>query len=54
MVKFWENELKNSIAVTKERIKHMEKHGIGKSAMQEKATLLKQQKQLEDWRNAST
>ncbi len=26
----------------------MEKHGVGKSAMQEKAILLKQQKRLED------
>ncbi len=47
MVKFWEVELKNAIAVTKFRIKHMEKHGIGVPAMQEKAILKKQERQLE-------
>ncbi len=48
MVKFWLMQLEKSILKTKDRIKMMEKHGVGKSAMQEKATLQKQQKKLED------
>ncbi len=48
MVKFWDEELKKSIAVTITRIKFMEKHGIGKAAMEEKAILQKQQKRQKD------
>ncbi len=48
MVKFWEKELNNAIALTQMRIKIMEKHGIGKAAMEEKAILQKQQKRKAD------
>ncbi len=48
MVKFWETQLRNAIKETKIRVQHCEKHGIGKSAMQEKERLLKSEKKLKD------
>ncbi len=50
MVKFWEEEIKKAIKITKRRILHCEKHGIGDNAMKEKVTLQKQEKKLKDWR----
>ncbi len=47
MVNFWDEELKNAIKLTKIRIKHHEKHGNGNSAMQDKKTLVKQERTLE-------
>jgi len=40
--------IKREKAVCLERIKHAEKHAIGKMAMEEKARLLKINKKLED------
>jgi len=39
MVKEWEISRDKGIKITKMRIKHMEKHGMGDSAMQEKNIL---------------
>ncbi len=50
MVRFWENAIVKNEKLVKIRILHMEKHGIGKNAMEEKANLLKVQKKLKDWR----
>ncbi len=47
MVKFWDEALIKAIKKTQIRIKFMEKNGIGNSAMQEKAILKLQQRQLE-------
>jgi len=49
-VKFWEEAIKINIRLTKIRVIHMEKHGIGKSAMDEKSNLVKSEKKLKDWR----
>ncbi len=49
MVKFWRQQLVEAIKITKTRVAMMEKHGIGQSAIQEKAILTKQEKQLKDW-----
>lgn len=47
MVKPWYEELDKSILTTKRRIKFMEKHGMGDSAMQEKRILQKQERHKE-------
>jgi len=47
MVKYWDEQIKKGIALTKMRIKHMEKHGMGTNAMQEKARLKKQERKQE-------
>ncbi len=47
MVKFWELAINEAIKTTKRRITHMEKHGIGASAMEEKKILQKQLRQKE-------
>ncbi len=47
MVKFWDVEIDRAIKITKMRIKHMEKHGMGKNAMQEKEILKKQERNKE-------
>ncbi len=47
MVKFWEVQLKQSIAKKKLRIKHFEKHGLGLVAIKAKADLVKAERQLE-------
>ncbi len=53
MVRFWDAEIDKGIRITKYRIKHLEKHGDGSSAMQEKNILKKQErhKQLRDEKN---
>ncbi len=50
MVKPWDELIKKGIRITKYRIAHMEKHGMGSSAMEEKNILKKQEraKQLRD------
>ncbi len=50
MVRYWDVQIDKAIAVTKMRIKHMEKHGMGAMAMQEKQRLVKQirNKELRD------
>ncbi len=40
--------MERSIKITKFRIKHHEKHGNGKNAMDDKTILLKQEKKLKD------
>ncbi len=50
MVKFWEEAIKKNEKLVKIRIKHCEMHGIGDTAIKEKANLLKTQKKLKDWR----
>jgi len=47
MVKFWDEHLQKAIKRTERRIKHMERHGIGKEAIKEKAILQKQKRQKE-------
>jgi len=50
MVRPWDEAIIKGIALTKSRIKHMEKHGMGDSAQKEKKILQKQErhKQLRD------
>ncbi len=51
MVKWWELQREKGIALTKYRIKHHEKHGNGKVAMEEKQQLLKQEKHQKDMKD---
>ncbi len=48
MVKWWDVQLSRSIKITKMRIKHHEKHGVGKAVMEDKARLVIQEKALLD------
>ncbi len=50
MVRVRDNDIIKGIAITKYRIKHLEKHGMGAEAMREKVILQKQErhKQLRD------
>jgi len=48
MVKFWAEMRQREKLVCQDRIKHAEKHGIGKMAMEEKARLQKLNKLIED------
>ncbi len=47
---FWSDAIDKGIALTKYRIKHMEKHGVGNTAMKEKEILKRQErhKQVRD------
>ncbi len=47
MVKPWSIAIEKGIKLTKERIKHMEKHGNGDVATKEKAILKKQERHKE-------
>jgi len=51
MVKPWSIAIDKGIKLTEFRIKHMEKHGNGDSAMQEKQ-ILKKQKRHKELRDA--
>jgi len=44
---WWESQEKKGIKITKYRIAHLEKHGDGDSAMQEKFILKKQERHLQ-------
>ncbi len=44
MVKVWDIAIDKGIALTKMRIKHMEKHGMGDSVQKEKRILQKQER----------
>ncbi len=44
MVRFWDIQVEKGIKLTKMRIKHMEKHGMGSNATKEKARLQKQER----------
>ncbi len=44
MVRWWDIQIDKAIKVTKFRIKHMEKHGVGDTAIREKAILQKQER----------
>ncbi len=44
MVKYWEKQIEIGIKLTKFRIQHCEKHGLGDTAMREKAILKKQER----------
>ncbi len=48
MVNWWAKQREESIRVTKYRIAHCEKHGMGDTAMKEKASLKKQEKHHKD------
>jgi len=48
MVKFWDVQRKLALETLIERIRLCEKHGIGKTAMEEKQRLLKLKKLIED------
>ncbi len=39
MVRWWDAQIDKGIAITKMRIKHMERNGMGKNAMIEKKRL---------------
>jgi len=47
LVKYWDIQIEKGIALTKMRIKHMEKHGMGAQVIKEKARLVKQQRTKE-------
>ncbi len=51
MVKWWDVQLDKGIKLTKIRIKHHEKHGVGKAAMEDKARLVIQEKAKMDRKN---
>jgi len=42
LVKYWDEQIKKGIALTKSRIKHLETHGDGDTATKEKKILVKQ------------
>ncbi len=44
MVKPWDDAIEKGIKLTKMRIKHMEKHGMGDSVINEKRILQKQER----------
>lgn len=44
MVRWWDKQVDRSIALTKARIKHCEAHGMGDTAIREKAVLKKQER----------
>ncbi len=44
MVKWWDKQIDVGIALTKMRIKHLEKHGNGDSVIREKSILQKQER----------
>ncbi len=48
MVRWWDLQIDKGIAITKLRIKHAEKNGMGKMAIEEKARLQKQIKHKDD------
>ncbi len=47
MVRFWDKQIDEAIKVSKYRIKHLEKHGNGDTAMKEKQILKKQERAKE-------
>ncbi len=47
-MRYWDEQIKKGIALTKMRIKHHEKHGNGKVVMEDKARLVKQEKKKLD------
>ncbi len=51
MVNWWAHQREVGIKLTKFRIKHHEKHGNGKVAMEEKNQLQKQEKHHQDMKN---
>ncbi len=44
MVRYWDKQIEIGIKLTKMRIKHLEKHGNGDTAMREKDILKKQER----------
>jgi len=44
MVRYWDIQIEKGIRLTKMRIKHCEKHGMGETAMREKSILQKQER----------
>jgi len=44
MVRWWDEQVDKGIILTKLRIKHMEKHGMGAEATKEKSRLQKQER----------
>ncbi len=51
MVKFWDDQFKKGIILTKILIKHCEAHGLGDTAMKEKGNLKKQEHQFQLWKD---
>jgi len=47
MVRYWDEQIDRAIKITKYRIKHAEKHGMGAMAINEKQILQKQERQLQ-------
>jgi len=48
MVKFWPEHIETAIKKTQKRILHMEKHGLGTAAMEEKHKLDIQKRLLKE------
>ncbi len=44
MVRYWDVQLRTVTKITKQRIKHHEKHGCGKNAMEDKLQLRRQER----------
>ncbi len=44
MVRIWDRDVEKGIALTKMRIKHCEKHGMGDTVIREKNILKKQER----------
>ncbi len=44
MVRWWDTQIDKGIALTKMRIKHHEKHGVGNAVIKDKAILQKQER----------
>ncbi len=47
MVNFWDEQIDKGIALSKARIKHFEKHGIGAEAIKQKKILQQQERHKE-------
>ncbi len=50
MVRWWDFQIERAIKITKMRIKHCEKHGMGDTCIREK-NILKKQERHRDLRN---
>ncbi len=51
MVGWWDYQIDKGIKLTKARIKHHEKHGVGQAAIEDKRRLVTQEKNKLDRKN---
>jgi len=54
LVRWWDIQIEKGIKLTKMRIAHCEKHGMGDTAMREKSILKKQERHKKVREDAST